>query len=91
MCIEQIASVKLYNPYTNTTTEISYSIIKNTNYGIQITKRINNSILRKNRINFKDISSDKNILIKIIDNLITSSNDINQLQYVLEDTFSHSA
>lgn len=91
MNIEEIANVKLYNPYSNTTTEISYSIIKNTNYGIQITKRVNNSLLKKNKINFKDISSDKNVLIKIIDNLINSSNDINQLQYVLEDSFSHTA
>ena len=88
MFIDEIANIKLYNPYTNTTTEITYSIIKNTNYGIQITKRVNNNLLRKNKLNFKDISDDKNMLIKIIDNLINTSNDVNQLQYVLEDTFS---
>ena len=84
---EEIANVKIYNPYLDTTTEISYSIIKNTNYGIQISKITNNNILDKDKIDFKDLSDDKNILINIIDSLINSSNDISQLQYILEDSF----
>lgn len=63
---------------------VNYFITKNEgNYGIKIEKEINGKLKDEAEVN--DISNNENVVINIIDELISNNNDLEQMKYVIED------
>ena len=66
--------------------QTEYYIIKEKRYGVKIVQKDLINIGDKTEIIFQDISNNENLVENIIDTFIASTNDLEQMKYIIEDS-----